>query len=87
MRAGQAKFAYSGLILGSSKFTLLLQLPLKLKLNLKVLNVDSKIIMSLILSKSLTHSVVIPITMRKQKIIFIHAIFNTKVGNRKCKYK
>jgi len=35
-RFGQAKFAYGGSVLGSSQFTLLLQLPLKMTLDLKV---------------------------------------------------
>jgi len=37
---GQAKFAYGGLILGSSQFTLLSQLPLKKMLDLKVVKSD-----------------------------------------------
>jgi len=40
----QAKFAYGGSILGSSQFTLLPQLPLKTRLDLKVVKTDSKII-------------------------------------------
>jgi hypothetical protein len=44
---GQAKFAYDGSILGSSQFTLLSQMPLKMMLNLKVVKSDSKIIISL----------------------------------------
>ena len=43
---GQAKFANGGLILGSSRFTLLSQLPLKMMLGLKVVIIDSKIIIS-----------------------------------------
>jgi len=39
---GQAKFVYSGSILDSSQFTILPQLPLKMMLNLKVLQIDSK---------------------------------------------
>ncbi len=42
-RIEQAKFAYGGLILGSSQFTLLRQLPLKTILSLKVVKIDSKI--------------------------------------------
>jgi len=42
-RFKQAKFAYSGSILGSSQFTLLPQLPLKTMLILKVVKIDSKI--------------------------------------------
>jgi len=38
----QAKFAYSGLILGSIQFTQLSQLPLKMMLDLKVVKTDSK---------------------------------------------
>jgi len=37
---GQAKFAYGGLILGSSHFTLLPKLPLKMMLDLKVVKTD-----------------------------------------------
>jgi hypothetical protein len=44
---GQAKFAYGGLVLGSSQFTLLPQLPLKMTLNIKAVKIDSKIIISL----------------------------------------
>jgi hypothetical protein len=36
----QAKFAFGGLILGSSQFTILPQLPLKMMLNLKVVKMD-----------------------------------------------
>jgi len=39
---GRAKFAYSGSILGSSQFTLLPQLPVKMMLNLKVVKNDLK---------------------------------------------
>jgi len=38
---GQAKFAYGGLVLGSSLFTILPLLPLKLLLNKKVVRIDS----------------------------------------------
>jgi hypothetical protein len=79
---GQAKFAYGGSILGSSKFTLLSRLPLKLKLNLKVLKSDSKITILLLLSKLLTHSVVILITMRKQKtILFLSSLQKLETVN------
>ncbi len=44
---GQAKFAYGCLILGSSLFTLLPQQPLKTNLDLKMVKIDSKIIISL----------------------------------------
>jgi len=44
---GQAKFSYGGSILGSSQIALLPQLPLKMTLNLKVVKIDSKIIISL----------------------------------------
>jgi len=44
---GQAEFADSGLILGSSQFTLLPQLPQKMMLSLKVVKNDSKISNSL----------------------------------------
>jgi len=43
-RFGQAKFAYCGSILGSNKFTLLPQLPLKIMLNLKLVKIGTKII-------------------------------------------
>jgi len=46
-RFGQAKFAYGSLILGSSQFLLLPQLPQKMTINLKVVRNDSKIIISL----------------------------------------
>ena len=39
-RFGQAKFAYGGSILGSSQYTLLPQLPLKMMLNLSVVQID-----------------------------------------------
>ncbi len=42
-----AKFAYGGSILGSSHFTLLSQMPLKMMLDLKVVKIDLKIIISL----------------------------------------
>jgi len=54
---GQAKFSYNGSILGSSQFASLPQLPLKLMLHLKVVKINSKIIISLHKSKSVTHSV------------------------------
>jgi len=44
---GQAKFAYGGSVLGSSQHTQLPQLPLKMMLNLKVVKIDSKVIISL----------------------------------------
>ena len=55
----QAKFAYGGLVLGSSQFTLLPQLPQKMTLNLKVVKFDSKVVILLCKSKSVTHSVVL----------------------------
>ncbi len=39
----QAKFPYRGLVLGSSQFLPLPQLPQKTTLNLKIVNFDSKI--------------------------------------------
>ena len=51
----QAKFAYGGQVLGSSRFLLLPQLPEK-KLASKVVKIDSKIIISRHESKSVTHS-------------------------------
>jgi len=44
---GQGKFANGGLILDSSKFKLLPQLPLKTMLGIKVVKINSKIIKSL----------------------------------------
>jgi len=44
---GEAKFAYGGEILGSSQFTLLPDLPLKMMLGLKVVKIDSKLSNSL----------------------------------------
>jgi len=44
------------------QFTIMLQLPIKTMLNLKVVKIDSIIIISLLLSKSLTHSVVYLLT-------------------------
>ncbi len=46
-RFRQAKFDYGGSILSSSQFLLLHQLPQKVKLTLKVVKVDSKIIVLL----------------------------------------
>ncbi len=46
-RLGQAKFAYGGLIFGSSQFTQLHQLPLKMIMGIKVFKIDSKVINSL----------------------------------------
>jgi hypothetical protein len=47
-RFRQAKFANGGLILSSSQFLLLPQLPQKKKLALKVVKIDLKIILSLL---------------------------------------
>jgi len=58
-RCRQAKFAYGGLILGSSQCTLLPQLPLKMMLDSKVVKIDSNVIILLRYSKSETHSAVI----------------------------
>jgi len=44
---GKLKFAYGGSILGSIQFTLLPQLLLNTMLDLKVVKIDSKIIISL----------------------------------------
>jgi len=43
----QAKIAYNGSVLGSSQFTLLPQLPLKMTLDFKVIKIDTNIIISL----------------------------------------
>ncbi len=45
---GQAKFAAGGSILGSSQLSLLSELPLKMALDLKVVKIESKIIISLV---------------------------------------
>ena len=57
-RFWQAKIAYGGLVLGSSQFLILTQLPSKMRLASKLVKIDSKIIISLYSSKSLTLSVV-----------------------------
>jgi hypothetical protein len=46
-RFGQAKFPEGGSVLGSSQFSILPQLPLKMMLGLKVAKIDSKISNSL----------------------------------------
>ena len=46
-RFGQAKFAYGGLILSWSQFTLLPQQTLKTRHDYKVVEIDSKIIINL----------------------------------------
>jgi len=46
-RFGQAKIANGGLVLGSSQFSLLPQLPYKMVLDSKVVKIESKIIISL----------------------------------------
>jgi len=56
---GQAKFADGGSILDWRQFTLLPQLPLEKTLDSKVVKTDSKIIISLSQSKSVTHYVVL----------------------------
>jgi hypothetical protein len=45
---GQAKFADGGSILGSSQLSLLSELPLNMALDLKVVKIESKIIISLV---------------------------------------
>jgi len=45
---GQAKFEDGGLILGFSQLSLLCELPLKIMLDLKVVKIDSKTIISLL---------------------------------------
>ncbi len=56
-RFRQAKFAYGGSFLNSNQFSLLSQLPQKVKLALKVVKIDSKIIISLLWCKSLKPAV------------------------------
>ena len=51
------KLSYVGLVLGSSQFSLVSQLPQYMMLASKVIRISSKIIILLHLSKSLTHSV------------------------------
>jgi len=46
-RLRQAKFPNGGLVLGLSQFSILPQLPLKMMLNLKVAQINPKIIISL----------------------------------------
>jgi len=46
-RFGQAKIPDGGSVLGSSQFSILPQLPLKMMLGLKVVKIDSKISNSL----------------------------------------
>ncbi len=55
---GQAKFPYGSLVLGSSQFSILPQLPPKIMLDSKVVKIDPKIMISLCYFKSVTHSVV-----------------------------
>ena len=54
---GQAEFACGGLVLGLNQFTLLPQLAPKMMLNLNVVKIDTKIIILICKSKSVTHSV------------------------------
>ena len=61
-RFGQAKIARSGLVLDSSQFSLLPQLPQKMTLPLKVVKIDSKKVILLHKSKSVTPSVVFDLT-------------------------
>ena len=51
------KFGYGGSVLDLSQFWLLPKLPQKMTLTLKVVKSDSKIIISLYQSKSVTHFV------------------------------
>jgi len=50
---GQAKYVYGGSVLGASQFTLLPQLSLKMTLDLKMVKITSKIIISLFLNLNL----------------------------------
>ncbi len=52
-----AKFPDGGSVLGSSQFSVLLKLPPKMMLGLKVVIIDSKISNFLCQSKSATHPV------------------------------
>ncbi len=51
----QAKFPYGGSILSTSQFKQLHQQPLKTMLDLKVVKMDSKIIILLYKTKSMAH--------------------------------
>jgi len=55
---GQAKFLDGGSILGLSQFPILSQLPPKILLDSKGVQIDPKIIITTCYSKSVTHSVV-----------------------------
>jgi hypothetical protein len=44
---GQAKFPYAGSDFGSSKFSILPQLPPKIMLNSKVVKIDTKILIAI----------------------------------------
>jgi hypothetical protein len=68
-RFGQGKFAYGGWNLGSSQFTLLPQLPLRMMLSLKFVKIDWKISNSLRWSKSVTHSVFVGLMREKEREI------------------
>jgi len=57
-KLGQVKFPDDGLVLGLSQFSILPQLPPKIMLNSKVVEIDPNIIISFCQSKSVTHSVV-----------------------------
>jgi len=76
---GQAKFAYGGSIFGTSQFTLLPQLPLKMMINLKVVEINPKIIISQHLSKYVTHSVQLRASVRCVGYQTRVVIKNTKV--------
>ena len=53
-RFGQAKIANDGLVSGLSRFSILPQLPYKMMLDSKLVKIDSKLIILLCLSKSVT---------------------------------
>jgi hypothetical protein len=53
----QDKFSSDGLILSSSQFLLLSQLPQKMKLVSKVVKSDAKVIILLLWTKSMKHTV------------------------------
>ncbi len=56
-RFRQSKFAYGGSILNLSQFSLLPQQPLKMTLAIKVVKIDSKLIISLLRSESVKQTV------------------------------
>jgi hypothetical protein len=71
----KAKSANGGSILSTSQFLILPQLPQKIKLASKVVKVDSKIIISILRSKSLN------LTVGSEMIIFESAVAVANIGS------